>query len=160
MYPILTAAKNKSAQKVINVYLYYGRTINITMLTALGTIATKQSTPTQNTMQNVHQLLDYAATHPDAIIAFHASDMVLTGQSDAYYLLESKACSRIGGHFPLSNTSSDLPNNGAVLTVDQIIKAVKSSAAEAELGALYINFHKATPARHMIITMVNPQPPL
>jgi hypothetical protein len=30
-------------------------------------------------------------------------------------------------------------NNGAVLNISQIIKAVMSSAAEAELGALFIN---------------------
>ena len=34
----------------------------------------------------------------------------------------------------------DIPtNNGAVLNILQIIKAVMSSAAEAELGALFIN---------------------
>ena len=38
--------------------------------------------------------------------------------------------------------SSDIAvpeNNGAVHTVTQIIKTVMSSAAEAELGVLYIN---------------------
>ena len=31
------------------------------------------------------------------------------------------------------------PNNGAVLIMAQIIKTVMSSAAEVEIGALYIN---------------------
>ncbi len=36
--------------------------------------------------------------------------------------------------------SEEIPiNNGAVLNILQIIKAVMSSAAEAELGALFIN---------------------
>jgi hypothetical protein len=36
--------------------------------------------------------------------------------------------------------SEEIPiNNGAVLNISQIIKAVMSSAAEAELGALFIN---------------------
>jgi hypothetical protein len=35
------------------------------------------------------------------------------------------------------------PNNGAILTVATIIKAVMLSAAEAELGALYINAKEA-----------------
>ena len=35
--------------------------------------------------------------------------------------------------------------NGAVLNLAQLIKAVMSSAAEAELGALYINAREAVP---------------
>jgi hypothetical protein len=31
------------------------------------------------------------------------------------------------------------PNNGAILTIATNIKVVMSSAAEAELGALYLN---------------------
>ena len=41
----------------------------------------------------------------------------------------------------------------------QIIKAVMSSAAEAKLGALYINFREAIPARHTLIAMGHLQPP-
>ena len=40
------------------------------MLTALGSIAKQQANPTENTIQKVKQLLDYATTHPDAI--FHS----------------------------------------------------------------------------------------
>ena len=39
----------------------------------------------------------------------------------------------------MSNEDAIPSNNGAVLTVSQIIKAVMSSAAEAELVALLIN---------------------
>ena len=42
----------------------------------------------------------------------------------------------------MSDNSISPPNNGAVLTVAKIIKEVMSSAAEAELGALYINCDK------------------
>ena len=44
-----------------------------------------------------------------------------------------------GRNFFMSNSSPLSPNNGAVLTVFQIIKSVMSSAAEAELGSLFIN---------------------
>ena len=50
-------------------------------------------------------------------------------------------------------------NKGAVQTVAQIIKTVMSSAAEAELVALYINCHEAIPARHLLKAMVHNQPP-
>jgi hypothetical protein len=48
-----------------------------------------------------------------------------------------------GGHFSLSNDNEFPPNNGAILTVATISKAVMSSAAEAELGAMYLNTKEA-----------------
>ena len=99
------------------------------MLPALGSIATQQAARTENTMQKVKQFLDYAATHPDAIIAYRASVMVLAAHSDASYLSETKASSRAGGHFFISDDAAIPSNNGAVITISQIIKAVMSSVA-------------------------------
>ena len=65
--------------------------------------------------------------------------MTMALHSNASYLSESGARGRSGGHFFLSNNSANPPNNGGVLAVSQIIKAVMSSAAEAEIGDLYIN---------------------
>jgi hypothetical protein len=65
--------------------------------------------------------------------------MILAAHSDASYLSETKACSRAGGHFFLTENNEVPRNNGAILTLAQIIKSVMSSAAEAELCALYIN---------------------
>eukprot|EP00804_Cyclotella_cryptica_P029695 CCRYP_018699-RA/>CCRYP_018699-RA protein AED:0.27 eAED:0.27 QI:0/0/0/1/0/0/2/0/408 len=55
--------------------------------------------PTQNTMSKVHQFLDYAMTHPDAMITYRDSNMILAVHSDASYLLETKARSRAGDIF-------------------------------------------------------------
>ena len=49
-------------------------------------------------------------------------------------------------------------NSGAVHTVDQIIKTIMSSAAETELGALYINCREAILARHLLEAMGHRQP--
>ena len=65
--------------------------------------------------------------------------MVLALHSNASYLSEPKARSRTGGHFFFSENEEDPANNGAVLNTAQIIKAVMLSAAEAELGAMFIN---------------------
>lgn len=67
--------------------------------------------------------------------------MVLAIHSDASYLNEPKARSRAGGHFFMSENDNDEDpsNNGAVLNVSNVIKAVMSSAAKAELGALFIS---------------------
>ena len=47
----------------------------------------------------------------------------------------------------MSNDTKDPKNNGAVLNIAQIIKSVVSSAAEADIGALFINSRHAIPAR-------------
>ncbi len=85
--------------------------------------------------------------------------MVLAGHRDVRYLSKSKAHSRVGGHFFMSNNTAKPPNNGVILTVAQIIKVVMSSAAEAEVGALYINCREAIPARHTLEFMGHPQSP-
>ena len=59
----------------------------------------------------------------------------------------------------MSNDEAIPSNNGAVLTVSQIIKPVMSSAAEAELGALFINCRESIPARHALEIMGHKQPP-
>ena len=91
--PPLDKQGKKYMQEVIATLLYYARCVDNTMLLpALGSLATQQATPTQNTKKLVHQeLLDYAATHPDTIITCRrASGMVLAGRIDASYLSETK----------------------------------------------------------------------
>ena len=56
------------------------------ILTALGSLATQQAAPTENIMQKVKQFLDYAATHPNAIVTYKTSNTVLEIHSDTYYL--------------------------------------------------------------------------
>ncbi len=59
----------------------------------------------------------------------------------------------------MSNSTTKPPNNGAILTIAQIIKAVMSPAAEAEVGALYINCREAIPTQQTLEFMGHPQPP-
>jgi hypothetical protein len=83
--------------------------------------------------------------------------MVLAIYSDAGYLNESKAWSRAGGTvFLLSNVQYP-PNNGAVLTIAQIIDAVMLLAAEAEMGALFINAKEAVHMQRILHVMGDPQ---
>ena len=51
-------------------------------------------------------------------------------------------------------------SNGSIVTISQIIKAVMSFAAEAELGSLFINYREAIPERHALEAMGHEQPPL
>jgi hypothetical protein len=59
----------------------------------------------------------------------------------------------------MSSNVELMPNNGAVSTILQIIKAVMSLVAEAKVGALFINCHEAVPARHVLELLGHPQPP-
>ena len=68
--------------------------------------------------------------------------MVLNIHSDASYLSEAKACSRAAGYFFLGSTPMDnqpIQLNGAIHCLCNFLKCVASSAAEAELGALFMN---------------------
>ena len=156
--PPLDKDDKKFIQEVTGTFLYYARAIDSTMLTALSALASKQASPTQKTMEKCKQFLDYAASQPEAVVTYKTSDMKLAIHSDASYLSEPKARSRAGGYFFLTkNANSTDPDNGAVLNVAQIIKAVMSSAAEAELGALFINAKHAVPMRHTLEEMGHPQ---
>ena len=64
--------------------------------------------------------------------------MVLAAHSDAGFNNESKGRSRAGDHIFLSEDDPEPKWNGPILTIAQIIKFVMTSAAEAELGALFV----------------------
>ena len=89
--------------------------------------------------------------------------MVLNVHSDASYLSETHARSRVGGYYFLgSNPKENEPIqlNGNVYTLSTILKFVVASAAEAELGAL---FHNAKEARVLWLALQelgHPQPPI
>jgi hypothetical protein len=89
----------------------------------LNDIETEQTTATEKTETTAGQLLDYLATHPDATIRFHASDMILHIHSDASYLSVPKARSRLGGLFYLGyNPPNEDKLNGSILNVAPVIK--------------------------------------
>jgi hypothetical protein len=58
----------------------------------------------------------------------------------------------------MSSDTKDPSNNGTVLNIAQLIKAVMSLASEAELGALCINPREAVPMCNMLNEMGHPQP--
>ncbi len=91
-------------------------------------------------------------------MTYHASKMILADHSDAGYCNKTNSRSRAGGRFPLSDDIGNPPNNGAILTLATIIKAVMSSAAEAELGALYLNAKEAVYLRQILTELGHPQP--
>jgi hypothetical protein len=98
------------------------------------------------------------ATQDDAILAYHASNMVLAIHSNASYLSKPKSCSRAGGHMFTAGKDNIPFNNGAVLNILQIIRAVMSSAAEAELGVLFIKAKTAVSMHQTLAELGHSQP--
>jgi hypothetical protein len=113
--------------------------------------------PTTN--NDVDQLLNYFASHPDAILRYHASDMVLKIHSDDGYLNESHARSRARSHFYLGN-HDDSPKcpNGAILNPTEILRYIASSATEAKVGAPFVKAKEGEIIRTTLAEMDHPQP--
>lgn len=151
-------------REVVGVLLYYGRAIDNTMLVSLGAIAATQSTPTELTLDECVHLLNYAASHPDAVVRYTASDMCLWIHTDASYLSEAQARSRAGAFFFLSHHPNTLqphqlpPINGPIHITSTIMKNVLASAAEAEVGAAYIAAQEGCPIRLTLAELGHPQP--
>jgi hypothetical protein len=101
--PPLSAKQCLTIEKVTGSVLYYARAVDPTVLMPLNDIATEQTKATEKTQAATNQMLDYLATHPDATIRYHASDMILHIHSDASYLSVSNTRSRLGGLFFLGN---------------------------------------------------------
>ena len=157
----LSAEQIKHLQGIIGSILYYARAVDMTVLMALSTIASRQAKGTEQTLSQARQLLDYLAMHPDAKVRFHASDMIMNVHSDASYLSEANARSRASGHFFMGSLPSDnqpIRLNGAFFTLCKILKFVVASAAEAELGALFLACQEGMIFRLTLEEMGHPQP--
>ena len=87
--PPLSKTQTKLVQEVVGTFLYYAITIDLSMLVALGTIASSQSSPTEDTLTKITDLLNYASTHPSPTIRYSPSDMIIHVHSDASYLSEA-----------------------------------------------------------------------
>jgi hypothetical protein len=157
--PPLTAQQCLKIQKVIGSVLYYSRAVDPAVLMPLNDIATEQTKAAEKTQAATSQLLDYLATHPDATIRYHASDMILHIHSDTSYLSVSNARSRLGGLFFLGNKLTEQDTlNGSILNVASVIKNMVASAAESEVGACFHNAQSGTPLRFTLTELGHTQP--
>jgi hypothetical protein len=78
-------------QQIVGSILYYARAANMTILMALGTIASKQTKATEKTLKKCTQLFDYLVANSNAKVHFYASEMVLNIHSNSSHLSEAKA---------------------------------------------------------------------
>ena len=86
--------------------------------------------------------------------------MILHNHSDAAKLVASEARLQNGGFTYFGNSEDKVQIiNGPITVMAKIIKAVMSSAAEAEIGALYMNAQQLLPLRITCEELGHPQPP-
>jgi hypothetical protein len=104
--PPSTSQEITRSQAIVGTLLYNARAVDPTLLVPLSTLASQLSTSTSATIDAVLHLLDYFSTHPEASIRYYASAMQLKIHSDASYLSEPKAKSRLGGYFYLGKKTS------------------------------------------------------
>jgi hypothetical protein len=87
--------------------------------------------------------------------------MILHIHSDTSYLSENKAKSRAGGFFYMGrNTKTDKKlTNIAILIICKVLKHLMSSAAEAEIGAVFINAKEGAVLRTTLEELGHKLPP-
>jgi hypothetical protein len=107
--PPETAAEITRAQEFVGTILYNARAVDPTLLVPLSALASQLYNATATTIKAVSHLLDYCSTHPESTIGYLASDMQLKIHSDASYIYEPKAKSRIGDYSYLGNKSDSKP---------------------------------------------------
>jgi hypothetical protein len=121
--------------------LYYARAVDPTLIMPINVLSSEQKKATAYTAEKVIKLLNYCTTHSETKLQYHASNMILNIHSDASYLSEREAKSRAGGFFYMGS-NADTANkltNGAILIISTVLKHAMSLAAEAEIGAVFIN---------------------
>eukprot|EP00804_Cyclotella_cryptica_P012648 CCRYP_016913-RA/>CCRYP_016913-RA protein AED:0.31 eAED:0.31 QI:0/0/0/1/0/0/3/0/469 len=142
----LNSQQIKHIQQIVGSFLYYSRATDPTISHALSELATQQTRATENTLQQCNHFLDYMATHPNARIRYYTSDMILNVHSNASYLSVKVAKSRAAGIFFLGSipkNNQPIQLNRAIAVLCTILKFVAAFAAEAELGALFLNAKEA-----------------
>ena len=159
---VISDERRTEIQRIIGTVLFYARALDLTTRVSLSSLASEQTIATEITEAKCQHLLDYLATHPATIIRYYASDMILNIHSDASYLSEPNARSRVGGYFFLGSVPENnrpIRLNGAIHIVASILKFVVASAAEAELGGLFVNCKEGKIIRLILEELGHPQPP-
>ena len=125
-----------------------GRAVNNRLLVSLSAIGYQQASDIEETNKVIHQLLDYCSTYLDDGSIYQSSDMILTGHSGAGFNNETRARGRAVARW-----------NGPILTIAQIMKYDVSSAAKAEITALFLTAEDMVPLCHTLTKMGWKQPP-
>ena len=148
--PPLDKEGTRRIQAISGTFNFYSE-VDPCIKPALNEIGSVQAAPTDDTNKKVQMLMDYLHFHPNAVLRYYASEMILQGEADSAYLVLPKARSRAAAWFILGNdpTSTPTPMPNA---------PVMSSAAEAETGGLFLAAQRACPVRVTLLELGHPRP--
>jgi len=122
----------------------------------------QQAKPTEKTMKECRQLMDYLYTDPKAFIHFNASDMILSLVSDAAYLVLPDTRARCATLYTLTDISTSEPPtikpNGPVHVLVKTIHGFPASASEAETACIFLGAQEAFPMLNTLVELGHPQP--
>jgi hypothetical protein len=158
--PVLSPKDVDHLQQLGGTLLYYARAVDPTLIMSVNALASEETRATAATADKIIKLLNYCTTHPEATLRYHASVMILNIHSDTSYLSERESKSRAGGFFYMER-NTDKANrltNGAILIISTVLKNVMSSAAEEEIGAVFLNAKEGTFLRTTLEELGHPQP--
>ena len=158
--PPLDVKGTRRIQAIAGTFNFYSE-VDPCIKPALNEIGSVQASPTLDTNAKAQMLMDYLHYHPNAILRFHASDMILQIEADAAYLVLPKARSRAAAWYILGNDPTTTPSpmtNSPVYVMCNTINNVMSSAAEAETGGLFLAAQRACPMRVTLAELGHPQP--
>jgi hypothetical protein len=140
-------------QGIIGSLLYYAWAVDNKLLATLSAIGYQQASAMEDTLVAVNQLLDYVATYPNNSITYQTSNMILDAHSDASFLSEPHARSRIRSHIFVSKDDPIPRTNRPIFSISKSPKVLYASAAEAKLGGLYVTAKEMVPLRNTLIEM-------
>ncbi len=155
--PPLPPLRVTRLQSIIGTFQHVARALDVTLVCPISKLAT--SPKTMKTEQMVEHFMNYLHTWSEPCVTFYASDMQLHVHSDASYLSETRARSRVAGFHCMGNydPASGLPPNGFVSTFSSIADNVCGSAQEAEGIGIFLNAQLAIPSRDALLFMGHPQ---
>ena len=113
-------------------------------------------------MKRCRHFFNYMVRHPNEKLRYYASDMVLNIHSDTSYLSAPNAQSRSAGYYFIGSVPKNcqpIKLNGAIHILCTVLKLVASLAAEAELGALFLNSKEDKILRLTLEEIGHKQPP-
>jgi hypothetical protein len=154
--PPATASENTRAQVSVGTLLYNAWAMGPMLLVPLSVMTSQLFTTTATTIKAMSHLLDCCSTQLESTIRYFAFNMQLKIHSDASYLSEPKAKSRIGGYFYVGNKSDSRMKplyNVPLLCNTTVLKHVVSSVAEAEFWAQFFNANEGTATRTILSEM-------
>ena len=96
------------------------------MMHALNELLIAATKGKWSTTRALTHFLNYCASNPGAEIIYRNSEMILTVDSDATYLVAAKTRSRAAWYFYLGNKYGK-SFNGPIFILDKVIKSVMAS---------------------------------